>query len=166
MGEQPPFSVSRTVRARGQKLRIFQNKNPGAQLRASEAQWSGTGGKEILLFMFMRRDKGLGKNQRNCPVYDLSIVDARGQTHALPAGGIVARMPNIDEDFYGKQNKKMPDHYFFRVAVLTMPAKSQLPLPLKVRGKISVNDAWPIPFEVKLPPRPTKPRTPATPPGR
>ena len=162
IGEQPPFSVSRTVRARGEKLRIFRDSRTGVQLLSPiVAEWDSGPGNEILIFMMLRRARGLGIEQRNCPVYDFTVVDARGQTHALPASGIVAKTPDIDESYYQDKKRKMPANEFFRLIDLTMPAKSPYPEPLTLRGKISADDRWPLAFEVKLPPR-----APATAPGK
>ena len=148
---QPYFAFRDEIRKAGEVLPMVPDKNPRAQLLEISAQLSEDTPYQIDVLALIRRDEGIGRNQILCPIYDLQIVDGIGKIHPLPDNNIYVGLSAWSGGFYREREKQLTKNELFRYFYLNKDGKEQLTPPLKLRGKISVNDAWPIPFEVKLP---------------
>ena len=148
---QPHFAFRDEIRKAGEILPMVPDKNPRAQLLEISARLSEDTRYQVDVLALIRRDEGVGRNQILCPVYDLEIVDGIGKIYPLPDNNIYVGLSAWGGGYYRERENQLARNEFLRYFYLKKDGKGQMWPPLKLRGKISVNDAWPIPFEVKLP---------------
>lgn len=160
---QPQLILKREVRKAGEILPVAIDKNPGARLVKVTASPFTTGPCEPGSGAGCLRDE-----------VNLTVQIRRTQPSALPPEKQSIRTDVEIEDEAGVIYPPWTTPGFnleFGEAAPQQSAGQEFPLEeriiginleqslrtqgkLKVRGKVSVDNRWPIPFEVKLPPRP------------
>ncbi len=171
---QPILAFQREIRKAGKSLAIPLNKNPGAQLvsiDASEFYASTTtrfAGKprprETCSLRFVVRDlvgREVQGEKSNLIVTDVEVRDETGKKfHCDKTAGLEGNHGAKDDEqmqAYQALLKSLPSDESPLFYALDFAPTLQTKGRLTVRGQISMDDRWPIFFQVKLPPRAIKP---------
>lgn len=139
IGAQEPIRVTRVVRKAGQILPPNRDRNPHARVVSIEPR-------DFSQVRFVISRTSSSSEKPRVQLDDLELHDGRGQV----------LKPHFTPGFtYG--SSAMPDGPDINVTepVISLFLKPALKTtdPLTLSGKICVDDGWPMPFSVRLPPR-------------
>lgn len=195
IGEQPALAVDRVFRKQGENLSVELDKNPAATLVLVDAmrftamkfapppppkgKAKGRATTEIrsVIMLVVRPTEPAVRpdGQHTMSVYDLQVRDEAGKIYLdqKPRGFSFGVGGMLDRD-----EKQLKPGEILRPTVISIDAAIATSGRLTLNGKIAVDEHWPIPFQVALPPREsaippnvewpqwTRPTPAATPPGK
>ena len=174
---QPVLAFQREIRKAGASLAIPLDKDAGAQLVSVDAsRFFASTSKRLpgkprprqtcALRLVVRDGAGgaSGGQKANLIITDVEVRDASGAKFrpdftAGLEGNQGARDDAEMRAYQALDNSLKSDELQSFYSVDVAPSL-QLKGRLTLRGQISMNDRWPLPFQVTLPPRPNKPAPP------
>ena len=166
IADQPQIAVERKIRVAGETLPPPQNRDAGARVvRVTVSSFAPSTGSNRgngfvtenrgIVQVVFQRNAGLTGNVSRAltRIYDVEVVDAKGKIYQSNQKGKF-RFQGVDSSAAGsKLRQELPqDEDVTSINVfldLTFGPLHELTL----RGKISVDEGWPIPFETALTPR-------------
>ena len=169
---QPQIVLKRVVRRKGQKMTVVSDKTTGAKILKAESTafgnqsckpGAGCRKNRAQIKVTFRRTAALvpPKDKQFALIDSIEIVDAKNnvyQPNWTNGFGVQVLQYTLALDSSGTPVSSEASVADARV---TLYSNSQYYStfrgmePLRLRGTLSVDKRWPIPFEIKLPPRPT-----------
>lgn len=153
IGGQAPIRINRIVRKRGEVLAQNSPHNPGAilvSIRATPFEFyctgRGSGFGSTVHFDFKHPPVARGQNPTVVP-YDLEISDRLGKRTKVD----FQDGPLISAGYGGRRDDENTPTQTKAFLAINISPKARIAEPLTLRGKLSLDDGWPIPFSLRLP---------------
>lgn len=171
---QPILAFQREIRKAGESLTIPLNKDPGAQLVSIDASAFHASAsnrlpgkprpRETCSLQFVVRDltgRSANNQKENLIVTDVEVQDETGKKfRADQTAGLEGNQGAKDDaemQAYQALSKSLPSDETPLFYALDFAPTLQTQGRLTMRGQISMDDRWPLTFQVLLPPRTVNP---------
>lgn len=149
---QKPLRLSRVIKERGKPLKWNRSRDTGGKLQTLKATpfkamlWSNSPHEDrcdiSIVVSHALRENGKAPDISE---FDLEIIDGRGQNLKIDQRNIILAYPGSEH----KNTATTTEHPF----IINIKRNYATQEPLTLRGKIRVDENWPILFSLKLPPR-------------
>lgn len=150
---RPALEIRRVIRKKGEVLAFDSSRNTGGTIVSiTPQQWISPSNVKRnyadVVFHIRRPEMPADGKRRGALIYACELVDGKGRVYEAYTGNDSFIVAWGDGD-----NENLPLNEVNSRVVPTLNGNFNPPGPLTLRGKVSIDDNWPIPFSIKLLPR-------------